>query len=458
VIVLQLYYSGAIELWGLTIPQFSRGRYISERQVELYNVGFLFPPPILSPRSIHRAIYIYNSADEGISVTLDILGPYPSTRPETLQIALGSSTPTFYIDYLSDETESPSVVGGWSSSVSLNIPTNSAFPIWLRLSYSNDSTPTNDAYFILRANTQPVSYIVYSYRQNRVTLPSPLWGAVRSGLRLSEDIYTTSTTPSPIYAPGGLLYSDFGSIQVNYPLIDGFAESDYAGRVIFVLANAIAEFWLRADAASRFSSSEFPARGDAATLFAIPEDLRADAVAYLTNLVTTGRGDALANLATDLISKLADALANISSAVFTYRADALTHAGSEWVNRGDALAYVAVDLVQRHGDAFVRFLTIDDILEISPLPSNSVWGVFFLPPLSLATAFVPFAFATLHATSLAEGSKVRVLHSDDQLFWQPLGILSIYPSKSTMAVRRGYLRFRNERDDWAVVVWALVRG
>jgi hypothetical protein len=453
---LQLHYSGAIELWGLTIPQFSRGRYISERQIELYNVGLLFPPPVLSPRSIHRCIFAYNPTNESVSVTLDILGPYPSTRPETLQIAFGSSTPTFYVDYLSDEGSDPPIVGDWGTSLNLSIPAKSAFPLWLKLTYSSSSTPVSDAYFILRADSQPVSYIVYSYQRNQVILPDALWEAMRSGLRLSGDIYTASTTPSPIYTPAGFLYSSFDDIQANYPLVDGFAESDYAQKVIYVLANAIAEFWLRADAAARLSSAEFVTRGDAASLFAIPEELRADAVAHLTNLVATRRGDALANFATDLVSRLADALANISSDIFAYRADALAHIGWERLKRGDALAYVAVDVTQRRGDAFARFLTVDDILEISPLPANSIWGVLFLPPLSFATVSVTFASATLHATSLVENSKVRVLYSDDQVFWRPLGILPIYPSKFTGTVQRGYLRFRNERDDWAVVAWALI--
>jgi len=455
---LQLHYSGAIELWGLTIPQFSRGRYISERQVELYNVGSLFPPPVLSPCSIHRCIFAYNPTDESESVTLSVLGPYPSARPETLQIALGSSTPTFYVDYLSDESSSPPIVGSWGSSLSLNIPAKSAFPFWLKLTYTSSSTPISDAYFVLQADSQPVAYIVYSYQRNRVILPDPLWETMRAGLRLSGDIYTASTTPSPIYTPAGFLYSSFDSIQADYPLVDGFAESDYTYKAIYVLANAIAEFWLRADAAARLSSAEFATRGDAASLFAVPEELRADAVAHLTNLVATRRGDALANFAADLISRLADALANISSDVFAYRADALAHIGSEWVRRGDVLTYVAIDITQRRGDAFARFLTVDDILEISPLPSNSVWGVLFLPPLSLATISVTFASATLHATSLTEDSKVRVLYSDDQVFWRPLAILPIYPSKFTGAVQRGYLRLRNERDDWAVVAWALVVG
>jgi hypothetical protein len=455
---LQLHYSGAIELWGLTIPQFSLGRYISERQVELYNVGSLFPPPVLSPRSIHRCIFAYNPTDASESVTLSILGPYPSTRPETLQIALGSSTPTFYVGYLLDESSSPPIIGSWGSSLSLNIPAKSAFPLWLKLTYSSSSTPVSDAYFILRAGSQPISYIVYSYQRNRVVLPDALWEAMRSGLRLSGDIYTASTTPSPVYTPAGFLRSGFSNVQVSYPLVDSFAESDYTTKVIYVLANAIAEFWLRADAAVRLSSAEFATRGDAASLFAIPEELRADAVAHFTNLVTTRRGDALANFAVNLISRLADALANISSDVFAYRADALVHIGSEWVKRGDALTYVAVDVTQRHGDAFARFLTIDDILEISPLPSNSVWGVLFLPPLSLSTISVTFTSATLHATSLIEDSRVRVLYSDDQVFWRPLALLPIYPSKFTGAVQRGYLRFRNERDDWAVVAWALIVG
>jgi hypothetical protein len=455
---LQLHYSGAIELWGLTIPQFSRGRYISERQVELYNVGLLFPPPVLSPRSIHRCIFAYNPTDESESVTLSVLGPYPSTRPETLQIALGSSTPTFYVGYLLDESSGPPIIGSWGTSVSLNIPAKSAFPLWLRLTYTSSSTPISDAYFILQTGSQPISYIVYSYQRNQVILPYALWGAMRSGLRLSGDIYTASTTPSPVYTPAGFLRSGFSNVQVSYPLVDGFAESDYTKKVIYVLANAIAEFWLRADAAARFSSAEFATRGDAASLFAVPEELRADAVAHFTNLVTTRRGDALANFATDLLDRLADALVNISSNVFAYRADALAHIGLEWLRRGDALAYVAVDVTQRRGDTFVRFLTIDDILEISPLPSNSVWGVLFLPPLSLATVSVTFASATLHATSLIEDSRVRVLYSDDQVFWRPLGVLPIYPSKFVGAVQRGYLRFRNERDDWVVVAWALVVG
>jgi hypothetical protein len=455
---LQLHYSGAIELWGLTIPQFSRGRYISERQIELYNVGLLFPPPVLSPSSIHRCIFAYNPTDRSESITLSILGPYPSTRPETLQIALGSSTPTFYVDYLSDENSSPPVIGSWGTSLSLNIPAKSAFPLWLKLTYSSSSTPVSDAYFVLQVGSQPIAYIVYSYQRNQVVLPDALWGAVRSGLRLSSDIYTTGATPSPIYAPAGFLRSSFSSVQVDYPLVDGFTEADYTQKVIHVLANAVAEFWLRADAAARLSSAEFATRGDAASLFATPEELRADAIAHLTNLVTTKRGDALTSFAVNLISRLADALANISSNAFAYRADALAHIGSEWVRRGDALAYVAVDVVQRRGDTFVRFLTVDDILEISPLPANSMWGVLFLPPLSLATVSVTFASATLHATSLVENSKVRVLYSDDQLFWRPLGILPIYPSKFTGAVQRGYLRFRNERDDWAVVAWALIGG
>lgn len=455
---MRLHYSGAIELWGLTIPQFSRGRYISERQVELYNVGSLFPPPVLSPRSIHRCIFAYNPTDGSESITLSVLGPYPSTRAETLQIALGSSTPTFYVDYLLDESSSPPIIGSWGTSLSLNIPAKSAFPLWLKLTYSSSSTPVSDAYFVLQAGSQPIAYIVYSYQRNQVVLPDALWGAVRSGLRLSSDIYTTSTTPSPIYTPAGFLRSSFSSVQSTYSLVDGFAESDYTQKVIYVLANAIAEFWLRADAAARLSSAEFATRGDAASLFAVPEELRADAVAHLTDLITTRRGDALANLATDLVSRLADALANISSDVFAYRADALAHIGSEWVKRGDALAYVAVDVVQRRGDAFTRFLTVDDILEISPLPSNSVWGVLFLPPLSLSTISVTFTSATLHATSLIEDSKVRVLYSDDQVFWRPLAVLPVYPSKFTGTVQRGYLRFRNERDDWAVVAWALIGG
>jgi hypothetical protein len=453
---LQLHYSGAIELWGLTIPQFSRGRYISERQVELYNVGLLFPPPVLSPRTVHRCIFAYNPADGSETVTLSILGPYPSTRPETLQIALGSSTPTFYVDYLSDESDSPPVVGSWGTSLSLNIPPKSAFPLWLRLTYSSSSTPVSDAYFVLQAGSQPLAYIVYSYQRNQVILPDALWGAMRSGLRLSGDIYTTSTTPPPIYTPAGFLYSSFDNVQANYPLVDGFAESDYTRKMIYVLVNAIAEFWLRADAAARFSSAEFATRGDAASLFAIPEELRADAVAYLTNLVAARRGDALATFAIDLVSRLADALANFSSNAFAYRADALAHIGSEWVKRGDALAFIAISATERRGDTFVRFLTVDDILEISPLPSNSVWGVLFLPPLFLSTISVTFASATLHATSLTEDSKVRVLYSDDQVFWRPLTVLPIYPSKFTGAVQRGYLRFRNERDDWAVVAWALI--
>ena len=443
-------------MWGLTIPQFSRGRYISNRQLETYNVGLLYPPPIPSPRNIHRAIFVYNEGNSNINVTLDVAGPFPAGRPETLQIALGSSSPAFYVEFLADEGSNPPIVGSWGTSLSLIIPPQSAFPIWLRLSFTPTSTPTEDSYFILRVNNQPSVYIVYSYQRNRVILPQTLWQATRNGLRVSNHASSAGETPAPIYIPKGFLLSSQQSVSVLYPLVDKFAESDYAKKIINVLAIAIAEFWLRADAEVRLSDSIYARRGDTAALFAIPETIKGDALVYLNNLVSQRRGDALANFAVELIERLGDALANISSDVFSRRADALTHLGWERLLRGDGLSFIAIDVASRRGDALARFHTTDDILGLDPLPTNSIWGVSLIPPLSFTTVFVAFESASAHITSVTEESRVRLLYSPDGVFWQPLAIVPIYSNKFAGTIQRGYLRFRNERDEWAVVIWALI--
>jgi hypothetical protein len=454
---LKLYYSGAIELWGITIPQFSRGRYISSRQVEVYNVGLLFPPPVLTPQPYHRCLYLYNPSDAAVdNATLEVVGPFPPTRPEEVHIALGAQSPTFYVDFLEDENASPSIFGVWSASLTLSIPSRSAFPVWLRLEYRDVSTPTSDSYFILRVNGEPVTYVVYSYRSQQVQLPRDLWGVLRSGLRQSAPLVAVQTTPPPIYQPAGFLRSLPDSITSLYPLVDGFAESDYIQKVIRVLAIAIAEFWLSADAAARFSASATSVDGDAFTILGIPTDLRADALLHLSSLLRERQADALAIFANALTERLGDAVAHLSSNALTFRADALAHIGTEWIKRGDSLTFVATGVGERAGDAFVRCLTIDDILDISPLPATSVWGVSIIPPLSLTTLRVPFVSATLHATSLVEESRVRVLLSSDGNFWMLAGTVPVYPDKLVRPVGRGYLRFRNERDDWVTVVWALI--
>jgi hypothetical protein len=454
---LKLYYSGAIELWDITIPQFSRGRYISSRQVEVYNVGLLFPPPVLTPQPYHRCLYLYNPSDTVVNnATLEVIGPFPPTRPEEVHIALGAQSPTFYVDFLENENASPLVFGVWSASLVLSIPPRSAFPVWLRLEYDGTSTSTSDSYFVLQVNGVPVTYVVYSYQSQRVQLPPHLWGVLRSGLRQSTSLVATQATPPPIYQPAGFLRSLLNSITSLYPLVDGFAESDYIQKVIKVLAIAIAEFWLSADAAARFSASVTSVGGDALTILGIPTDLRADALLHLSSLLREGRADALTIFANALIERLGDAVAHLSSNALTFRADALAHIGTEWIRRGDSLTFVAAGVGERAGDAFVRCLTIDDILDISPLPATSVWGVSIIPPLSLATLRVPFISATLHATSLAEESRVRVLLSSDGNFWVLAGIVPVYPDKIVRPVEQGYLRFRNERDDWVTVVWALI--
>jgi hypothetical protein len=454
---LKLYYSGAIELWGITIPQFSRGRYISGRQVEVYNVGLLFPPPVLTPQPYHRCLYLYNPSDTVVNnATLEVVGPFPPARPEEVYIALGAQSPTFYVDLLENENASPPIFGVWSASLTLSIPARSAFPVWLRLEYRSASTPTSDSYFVLRVNGEPVTYVVYSYQSQQVQLPRDLWGVLRGGLRQSEPLITTQVTPPPIYQPAGFLRSLPDSITSLYPLVDGFAESDYIQKVIRVLAIAIAEFWLSADAAARFSASATSVGGDAFTILGIPVDLRADALLHLSSLLRESRSDTLAIFANALIERLGDAVAHLSSNALTFRADALAHIGTEWIRRGDSLTFVATGVREGAGDAFVRCLTVDDILDISPMPDTAVWGVSIIPPLSLTTLRVPFASATLHVTSLGEESRVRVLLSSDGQFWMLAGIVPVYPDKLVRPVGRGYLRFRNERDDWVTVVWALI--
>mgnify|MGYP000013210454 CR=1 FL=1 len=453
-----IHYSGAIETWGLTIPQFSRGRYIAGREVELYNVGYLFPPPIILPVSLHRCVFVYNPTDNSETITLDVQGPYPTDRPETFYLALGSSAPTFYVDYLEDEQRTPPIVGGWATSLELSVPAKSAFPVWLRLSFASTSAPTKDAYFVLRFNAQPVSYIIYSYQQNVVVLPSTLWQAIRAGGRLGSAVTVSGTTPPPIYTPAGYLLSTNAQVNVTYPLVDNFAESDFGRKVISVVANAIAEFWLRADASARLSEDTYLSRADAMTLFGAPQETLADALAHLTSVVTTLRGDALVHLAVSLIERLGDALTHLGLEQFPVKGDALVYLGTEWIKRGDTLTFFAIDAVQRRGDADVRLLTVDDILDLSPLPSSSVWGASLIPPLSQVTVTATFDSGVLHATCLIEGSRVRALYSSDGIFWQPLGIIPIYSNKLQRAIGRGFVRFRNERDDWTIVVWAVTRG
>jgi hypothetical protein len=177
---LKLYYSGAIELWGATIPQFSRGRYISSRQVEVYNVGLLFPPPVLTPQPYHRCLYLYNPSDTVVNdATLEVIGPFPPTRPEEVYIALGAQSPTFYVDFLENENASPLIFGVWSTSLVLSIPPRSAFPSLAAVRVSMIRPPPQVIpTSFLRVNEVPVTYVVYSYQSQQVQLPRDLWGCI----------------------------------------------------------------------------------------------------------------------------------------------------------------------------------------------------------------------------------------------------------------------------------------
>lgn len=457
--MIRVFYSGAMHQWGLTIPIFSRGRWISNRQLDFYNVGILYAPPVDNPGDYYRALYVYNDdAQEAVSSLLRVLGPYPTTRQEMLRVALASETPTFFIPYLANPTMSPSVVGGWTTNLAITIPPRSAIPIWLRLSIPVTATPTSDAYFTLSVNDSVVSHIVYTYKTNHAILPLDLWVGGREGYCLSDVISDSGVTPSPAYSPGGFILSSASQVLVSYPVQEGFAESDFARKLIRVLALAIGEFWLRADAAVRYSEIYSAKLSDALTFFGVPIDNFVDAVVNVTDRISQVRGDALVHFARQLVEEVADALAHFGLDVYSYRGDALLHLGWERLGKGDSLAFVAQRMEEKRADTFLRLLSVDDILQLQGNLFGVSWGFFILAPLAVVNIRNPYPVSIFRATQTSgEESRIMVLESEDGRLWAPVGLIPEYPDYAEAEISGRYIRIRNENGKWCIIVWALAR-
>ena len=450
----KIYYSGAVELWGKTIPQFSRGRYISGQQLPLYDVGRLFPPILDFRNHLYRCLFFF--AEDGGNYQISVEGPYPSTRPETLEIALGSETPTYFVPYLVDETQPPQIVGSWSNSVSFSLEGKGAIPFWLRLSLSETATPHVGGWFVLKVGSVTASHVVYTYKGNYVVLPADLWQPLRLSMVMSEPSLPAQFHVSPSsYEVKGHLFSNLSDeILVSYPVSGEFFESSFRQRQIKVLASAIAEVWIKGDAALGVTSAHFSRRSDALARLGVPIDMLNDALVYLTTVWSSTEGDARVSFATDLVAALGDALAHLSGNYFTLRSDGKVFIGLEKAMRADSLAFIAREIWGRNCDAYVSFLTIDDILEV-PYHPNRVYGFSVIEPLAHQTIMQPYVSALFYATELTGQTQIRVLEETLPNMWHPRGIVSTYPQKTTLAVRGRRIRLRNEGSNWGIVVWII---